>query len=425
MSIHRLMSSRSFYPLFWTQFLGAFNDNLLKNALVMAVTIKAIGVFGLPTEQTVALAGGLFILPFFLFSAIAGELSDKYDKSLVLQRTKILEILTMLFSAGALYVENYDFLMVTLFFMGLQSTFFGPAKFSILPQHLPLEKIIAANAWVEAGTFVAILLGTILGGLLIALPAGNDIVAMILVAIAVIGYLTSRWIPSAPSTTSQLKISYNPLTTTWRQFRFSLAQRDVFWTMMAGSWFWFVGAFVLSLLPALCTKHFKSDPQLITLLLTVFSVGIGLGSFLCAKLSRHQIKLSLVVWGALGMSMSLLALSIAHQTASSEFVTVQEFILSPIGFYVLLFFLVLSISSGLYIVPLNAFIQEKSDLRVRSQVIAAYNISNSFFMVLSSLFLMLLFAWKVHFSILFFILFFLSVIVFAMCWRFLRSQNSY
>lgn len=409
MSFRLLITQKSFYPLFWTQFLGAFNDNLLKNALVIAVTIQSIGVFGFAAEQTVAMAGGLFILPFFLFSSLAGELSDKYDKSRVLQTTKVLEIFVMLFSAVALFTKNYDFLMVTLFFMGLQSTFFGPAKFSILPQHLPSTQIVAANAWVEAGTFLAILLGTILGGIFISFSKGHEIVAGLLVFISIIGYLTSRAIPLAPSIQPNIKLSLEPLSATWKQFRFSIENKKVFAAMMAGSWFWFVGAFVLSLLPPLCLKHFHSNEHLMTFFLTVFSLGIGCGSFLCSRFSKQKINMKIVQWGAIGMAVSLLTMAILCLREEQLSTTVLEFILSARGVGVTLALFILSVTSGLYIVPLNAFIQEASEEKKRSRVIAAYNISNSFFMVISSVFLMVLFSLRLGFSSFFFILFLLNL----------------
>lgn len=397
------MKTRFFYPLFFTQFLGAFNDNLLKNALVIAVTIKAVSVFGFPSDQAVALAGGLFILPFFLFSAIAGEISDKYDKSRVLQATKVLEIIVMIFSAWALWIENYDFLMITLFFMGLQSAFFGPAKFSILPQHLPETQLMTANAWVEAGTFLAILLGTILGGLLISIENGNLFVAATLLIISVVGYLTSRWIPLAPASSPHLVIRKNPFTTTWQQFRYSLKDRGVFVAMMAGSWFWFVGAFILSLLPVFCLRYLQSNEKLITIYLVVFSVGIGIGSFLSSYLSKRFSTVNVVLQGALIMTAALLVLVFC-----GPYLTISGFLL-----------FLLSLGAGIYIVPLNTFIQEKSDVKVRSQVIAAYNISNSFFMVVSSVFLMGLLAFKVSFSIIFLLLFLLSLAVVFLLSRYL------
>lgn len=388
------MSNRQFFPLFWTQFLGAFNDNLLKNALVMVVATRALSVFGVPSDQSVALAGGIFILPFFLFSGIAGELSDKYDKSRVLQATKLLEIVVMLFSAVALWLENFDFLMITLFFMGLQSTFFGPAKFSILPQHLPSEKLMQANAWVEAGTFLAILLGTISGGVLVLLPNGLLIVAGVLVFISLLGFITSLLIPLAPSPHSgYFAMNWNPLSTTWKHFQLSAKDPVVFSAMMAGSWFWFVGAMILSLLPALCLKHLKLSETSITFYLVLFSVGVGLGSFLCSRISKNRVDLRLVFKALIGMTACLLYLAVFN----------GSLLVAGIGLFCL------SVASGLYIVPLNTLIQEQSDVKVRSQVIAAYNISNSFFMVLASILLMLLFSLKISMGGIFFILFLMSV----------------
>ena len=387
------ISDRQFFPLFWTQFLGAFNDNLLKNALVMIVATRALSVFGVPSDQSVALAGGLFILPFFLFSGIAGELSDKYDKSRVLQSSKLLEIAVMLFSAAALWFEDFDFLMITLFFMGLQSTFFGPAKFSILPQHLPSEKLMQANAWVEAGTFLAILLGTISGGVLVLMPNGLLIVAGVLVLISILGFLTSLFIPLAPSPhAGHFAMDWNPLSTTWKHFQLSAKDPVVFSAMMAGSWFWFVGAMILSLLPALCLKHLNLSESSITIYLVLFSVGVGFGSFLSSRISKNKVDLRLVFKALIGMTACLLYLSAFN----------SSLVVAGIGLFCL------SVTSGLYIVPLNTLIQEQSDIKVRSQVIAAYNISNSFFMVLASILLMLLFWLKISMGGIFFILFLMS-----------------
>jgi MFS family permease len=391
MSFRYLLQSRSFYPLFWTQFLGAFNDNLLKNALVVIVSIQSLTVFGFPAEQTVAIAGGIFILPFFLFSAIAGQLSDKYDKSTVLRTTKILEIVIMIFSAAALFLNNYEFLMITLFFMGLQSTFFGPAKFSILPQHISDDKIVAANALIEMGTFLAILLGTIFGGFLITLNKGHWLVGGLLLFVAFLGYLSSCLIPKAAAANPSLPIPWNPISSTWTQFLYALHDKKIFISILAGSWFWFVGAFVLSALPVLCTKHFLSDEKLITFFLTVFSLGIGLGSLLCEKLSHRKLNMKIVVWGGVGMSLSLFALSFSLLIPLHTTKGVFELLFTLQGSSVTFALFSLSLTSGLYIVPLNAFIQEKSNVKFRSQVIASYNINNALFMVISSIFLTVLF----------------------------------
>lgn len=379
-----------FYPLFWTQFLGAFNDNFLKNALVIIVTIQALSVFGFSPAQTVVVAGGVFIFPFFLFSAIAGQLSDKYDKSKVLQATKILEICIMLFSASALLMENYEFLLVTLFFMGLQSTFFGPAKFSILPQILKEEEMIGGNALIEAGTFLAILLGTILGGVIVALPYGHLAVSLLLVAIALVGYGTSRGILSTPVSEASLKIQWNPLTTTWQMMRLAHKDHNVFWAILAGSWFWFVGASILSILPTLCVDYLKSDSHLITLFLTVFSVGIGVGSFLCEKLSHEKLVMGMIPVGSLGISFFMILLFLCTQYYHGEAITWFSFLNSGMGMGILICLFGLSVMSGLYIVPINTLIQERSDAMIRSRVISANNIINAFFMVVASLALLAL-----------------------------------
>lgn len=389
------MRDRQFVPLFWTQFLGAFNDNLLKNALVMGVTIRALWVFGLPSDQAVALAGGLFILPFFLFSGIAGELSDKYDKSRVLQTIKFLEIIIMLLSATALWMQNFNFLMVTLFLMGVHSAFFGPAKFSILPQHLPATKLMKANAWVEAGTFLAILFGTVLGGVLVSIANGLIMIALLLVVISIIGFVLSLWIPLAPPAhLKNTKVDWNPVTTTKKQFKMAAKDPVVFAAMMAGSWFWFVGAIILSVLPAFCLKHLQQSESVITVYLVLFSVGVGVGSFLCSRILKGRVDLRLVFKGLLLMAGSLLYLTVFNNSV----------VIAGIGLFCL------SVASGLYIVPLNTLIQERSDVKVRSQVIAAYNISNSFFMVIASILLMVLFSLKISMSGIFSILFALSVV---------------
>ncbi len=401
-----LLKDRSFYPLFWTQFLGAFNDNLLKNAFVIAVTIYSVHVFGLPPAQTVVFAGGIFILPFFIFSAVAGQLSDKYDKSVVLRLTKILEIVIMIFSAFALWMEDYEFLLITLFFMGAQSTFFGPAKFSILPQHVPNDKLIAANALIEMGTFLAILLGTILGGVLISLPKGSIIVAVVLLVVAVIGYLSSRKIPSAQPGNAKLKIHWNPVTTTWRQLRFARQNTAVSGAILGGSWFWFVGSFVLSILPGLCLNHFHGNETLITYFLTLFSVGIGIGSVFCDYLIRRFDIVKIIFCGIIGVGASLFGLCFLFlQPVGEDNGTLLSFLQQGIGVTTTLLLILLAFMSGLYIVPLNALVQRKSSVEVRSQVIAAYNINNSLFMVLASILLMGLFYMQLSFFEIFLCLF--------------------
>jgi 1-acyl-sn-glycerol-3-phosphate acyltransferase len=400
----KLMRSKKFYPLFWTQFLGAFNDNFLKNALVIAVTVNSIAVFGFPSAQTVAIAGGIFILPFFLFSAISGQISDKFDKSKVLQSAKILEIGIMGFSAYALFAQNYEFLLITLFLMGLQSTFFGPAKFSILPQHLNEDEILAGNALVEAGTFLAILLGTIFGSMFILFSSGVTIVSSILILISIVGYLTSRGIPAAPSSVSSLSINWNPITTTGHMVSLARKNKTVFLAILGASWFWFVGATILSVFPPLCAEYLEADGQLITLFLAVFTIGIGVGSFLCERLSYKRLEIGLVPFGSIGISFFTFLLYWQLEMYSANGMSIGGFLASWDGGLILLSLFGLSLVSGLYIVPLNTLIQERSELAVRSRIISANNIINAFFMVIASVLLLIFFQAKVSVPKIFLIL---------------------
>lgn len=404
MTITQLLKTKNFYPLFWTQFLGAFNDNLLKNAMVILVTVKSIAVFGFPPAQTVAIAGGVFILPFFLFSALAGQLSDKYDKSKVLQITKLIEIVIMSFSSLALFLENYEMLLVTLFLMGTQSAFFGPAKFSILPQHLKEEDIVGGNALIEAGTFLSILLGTIFGGVLITLEQGALVVSMSLLVVAVLGYLASLKIPQAPAPESKLKINWNAITTTWDILQFAREKKVVFLSILGCSWFWFAGAILLSLFPPLCTEVLHSDETLITLFLAVFSVGIGIGSVVCEKLSYKRVELGLVPFGSFGISFFCLLLYFQFASTSLIGLSGLDFIKSLDGILILLNLLGLSIMSGMFIVPLNALVQERSNPKYRSRIISANNVMNALFIVLASVLLLLLLKWGVSIPTVFLIL---------------------
>ncbi|WP_199699404.1 MFS transporter [Oleomonas cavernae] len=289
-----LLRQRRFGPFFLTQALGAFNDNVFKNALVILV---AFGIAGLAQEQVnfyVNLAAVLFILPFFLFSATAGQLAEKYEKSRLIRAIKLLEIGIMALGAFGLWLSSIPVLLGVLFLLGFQAALFGPVKYAILPQHLREEELIGGNAWVEAGTFLAILLGTVLGGWLIAQPGGAHWVSAVVVGLALLGYLACRAIPVAPPAAPELRINWNPLTETWRNLRFMQTNRTVFLSVMGISWFWFFGAAFLSQMPTYAQQILGGDPSVATLLLTLFSLGIGAGSLLCERLSGHKVEIGLV-----------------------------------------------------------------------------------------------------------------------------------
>lgn len=381
-----LLRARRFAPFFVTQTLGAFNDNVFKNALIILVTF---GIAGLSIEQInvyVNLAAGFFILPFFLFSATAGQIAEKIEKSRLIRALKISEVLIMALGALALWSANLFFLMFVLFLMGAQSSIFGPVKYSILPQALHESELIGGNAMVEAATFLAILLGTLVGGWLIAQQGGAFAVGGSVLLIAAAGYWVSRGIPPAPAGAPDLKINWNPLTETWRNLKFMQTNRTVFLSVLGISWFWLYGATFLSQLPSYTKVVLGGNEQVVTLLLTVFSLGIGLGSLLCERLSGHKVEMGLVPLGSIGLTVFGIDLYFAaHDVAQQTGLGAAEFLAQPGNLRVLTDLLMTGIFGGLYIVPLYALIQTRSEPSHRSRIIAGNNILNALFMVAAAI----------------------------------------
>jgi len=379
-----LLRQRRFGPFFLTQALGAFNDNVFKNALVILVTF---GIAGLAREQIsfyVNLAAVLFILPFFLFSATAGQLAEKYEKSRLIRGIKLLEIGIMLLGALGLWLGSIPLLLGVLFLLGFQAALFGPVKYAILPQHLREEELVGGNAWVEAGTFLAILLGTVLGGWLVAQPGGTHWVAVVVVALALAGYAACRAIPPAAPAAPELRINWNPLTETLRNLRFMRTNRTVFLSVMGISWFWLYGAAFLSQMPTYASQVLGGDPSVATLLLTLFSVGIGAGSLLCERLSGHKVEIGLVPLGSIGLTLFGIDLYLAHPgMATATGLTAQAFLEQPGAWRVVADLVLIGIFGGFYIVPLYALIQTRSEPSHRSRIIAGNNILNALFMVVA------------------------------------------
>ena len=391
MSQSQLLKKRKFYPLFWTQFLGAFNDNFFKNALVILITFRAGSVLGIPSNQMVAVSGGIFILPFFLFSATAGQLADKYEKSKIIRMIKLAEIYIMILAAIGFLTQQFAFLLLVLFLMGLHSTFFSPIKYSIIPEHLDKSELVGGNALIEAGTFLAILIGTLLGGILISVPEiGPLAVSLGLVAAAVLGYWISRLIPEAKPLDPSLKIEWNPLPTTIKMIKIIWPNRAVFLSILGISWFWFFGATLLSLFPIYCKNVLKTNETVVTLFLVIFSIGTGAGSLLCEKLSRKRLELGLVPLGSIGLSVFAIDLFFQGIPVFRDGVGAIEFLSQSAGRHIAFDLLLLSIFGGLFIVPLYTLVQERSDQAMRSRVIAANNIINAIFMVAASVFLVLM-----------------------------------
>ncbi|MGE0087377.1 MAG: MFS transporter [Desulfococcaceae bacterium] len=376
-----LFGARRFAPFFWTQFLGAFNDNVFKNALMILIAFQASA--GLDSNILVNIAAGLFILPFFLFSAMAGQISDKYDKAMLIRKIKFAEIIIMACGAAAFYLKNVYLLIVLLFLMGAQSAFFGPVKYSIIPQHLRREEVVGGNALVSMGTFVSILLGTMTGGVLI--QQGNILIGLTVFAIALAGWGVSCKIPSAPAADPDLKLDLNPLTQTWNTIGFARRIHSVFLSVLGISWFWFLGSSYLTQIPNFTKIVLRGNESVVTLLLTMFSVGIGVGSLLCERLSGRKVELGLVPLGSLGLSIFGIDLFLAYDTPdTATLLNISQFLDTPGSIRVLADLVLIGIFGGFYIVPLNAFIQMRTEPAYRARVIAANNILNALFMVLST-----------------------------------------
>lgn len=381
-----LMRQRRFLPFFLTQFFGAFNDNLFKNALVVLMTFEAARYTSLSAGVLVNLAAGVFILPFFLFSATAGQLADKFEKSRLMRLIKLMEIGVMGLGATAYALDSLWLLLGTLFLMGLQSSIFGPVKYAILPQHLDESELVGGNALVESGTFVSILLGTIAGGVMIALPGGAAWVSGAALVVAGAGYLASRAIPVAEAADPALRVNWNPITQTWKTIGFTRTNRSVFLSILGISWFWFYGALFLSQFPGYAKTVLGGDEYSVTLLLAVFSVGIGAGSLLCEKLSGRHVEIGLVPFGAIGLTLFGLDLGWASPAAGALGVDQPlSVVLAQASTWRALFDLVMiGVFGGFFIVPLYALVQARSAPSHRSRIIAGNNILNALFMVVAA-----------------------------------------
>lgn len=392
----QLMRERRFRPFFFTQFLGAFNDNVFKTALITLLTFRAGQLTALDGKTLATLLPGLFILPFFLFSATSGQIADKFEKSQLARAVKLFEIGIMSLAAWGFLANLLWPLVTALFLMGMHSTLFGPVKYAYLPQQLKPDELIGGNGMIEMGTFVAILLGEVLGAwLATGSSAGSMLTSATVLGIAVLGYWVSRDIPLSPAADPGLQINWNPLTETWRNIAFVRTNRTVWLSILGISWFWFYGATVLAQFPNYAKEVLGGDESVFILLLAVFSFGIGLGSLLCEKLSGNKVEIGLVPFGAIGLTLfgvDLYFASTASLTAATASIDFSAFIASAGHWRILTDIALLGLFGGFYIVPLYALIQTRSEKSHQSRVIAANNILNACFMVVSALVSMLLFS---------------------------------
>jgi 1-acyl-sn-glycerol-3-phosphate acyltransferase len=381
----RLLATRRLGPLFVTQLLGAFNDNLFKNALVLLITYQATSVASVRPEVLVNLCGGVLILPFFLFSASAGQLADKYERSRIVRLVKVLEVGIMGLGAAGFALHSLGLLLSTLFLLGTHSTFFGPVKYALLPQHLREAELVGGNGLVEFGTFVAILAGTIAGGVLMSGASGTYIAPACAIVVAVLGYVASRLLPHSPAPDPGLRLNWNPLSETWATLRFVWPNRAVFNSLLGISWFWFLGALVLAQLPAYAKDYLGGAPGVVTLLLATFSVGVGTGALLTERLSGHKVEIGLVPFGSIGITLFALDLYFASPgQASGNALSAFQFLSGDGSLRILADLFFVGLFGGFYAVPLYALIQSRTQTTHTSRVIAANNILNALFMVVAA-----------------------------------------
>ncbi|HET7268340.1 MAG TPA: MFS transporter [Oleiagrimonas sp.] len=385
MSQFALLGQRRFAPFFATQAMAAFNDNAFRYATVGMATFElALSQGALNTYVNLALA--LFIIPFFVLSATAGQLAEKFDKARLIRYVKIFEIVAMLTAAVGFWTRNLDLLLVVLCMMGVHSTVFGPIKYAIVPQVLKPHELTGGNGLVESGTSLSILIGSLVGNALMAVPEiGPMLASLTVIGIAIAGFVASLGIPAAPATAPDLEFNFNPVSETWRVLGHVRAERTVFHAVIGISWFWFFGATLTTQAPAYARDYLGGDASVLNLVLVLFSVGVGIGSLCCEKLSARSVNPGLVTLGALGMTAVGLDLYFAQpDRARIGGLDWLQFLTSSGGWHVALDLAVIGFFAGLYIVPLFALVQQRTAPHRLSRVIAGNNIINSLFMVLAA-----------------------------------------
>ena len=411
-----ILGTRRFLPMFLSQFFGALNDNVFKQSLLLVITYGWIQQQSASVSTLNNLAALLFILPYFIFSATAGQIADKYERSFLVRSIKILEIVIMLIASAGFLLGNLWILLFALFLMGTHSTFFGPIKYAILPDILKPNELMSGNALFQSGTSIAILIGMILGGTVISLSQGHMIwICLTIVSIAVVGYLSSRFVLKQPTTNTDLEIDWNFFRSIFQTIRYAKSLPLVFTILLGNSWYWFYGATYLTQIPQLTQQNLHANENVVSLLLTFFSVGIGVGSLLCRKIGGTEVNIKMVPIGAIGLT--VFALYLAGSLAFvpdriGGLMTISDMFSSGLAYYhVMIAVTLLGISGGFYIVPLYAMMQAYAPKSHRARVVAANNIFNAIFMVSSAIFsIIILSILKIDIKILFCITAILSAI---------------
>ncbi len=386
----QLFKHKRFSAMFSTQFLGAFNDNVFKQALILVLTYTAASQLGVEVSILNNLAAMLFILPYFLFSALAGQLADKFEKSKLTRLVKLLEMVIMAIAAIGFIFEWYILLYVALFLMGTQSTFFGPIKYAYLPQAMKEDELVGANGLFQMGTSLAILLGMIVAGIFTQLPQSLYWIAALLLIISILGYMAARFIPVTPAMQPDLKVNWNIFTTSVATIKYLYSLPFLFFVILGNSWFWFYGATFLTQTPEVSKVILQGDESVVIFLLTLFSVGVSIGSLLCKSLTKNQVSLRLLPFGIAGLSIFAIdlyfSLSGLNIDAGDTLLGISALLGIAGSWRVFADLFFLGFSGGLYIVPLYACMQAYAPKSHRARIIGANNIFNAIFMVTSAIF---------------------------------------
>lgn len=389
-----LLGSRRFTPLFLVQALGAFNDNVFKNAFIALLTYRLASDLEISLEVLAPIAAGVFILPFAIFSPFAGQISDSVDKAVMMRWVKFVEIILMIGAAVAYHMQQLIPLFILLFLMGAQSAFFAPIKYGVLPQYLPKRELVTGNGLIQAATFLSILLGTIVGTNLILTEAGILWTSIAVVAIAVIGWVSSLYALPAPPRDRSVAVDWTVVPAMAKVFAVTRAQPVAFRTIVAISWFWFAGATFMSLLAPFTKNQLGADETVLTLLLAGFSIGVAIGAMLCGVVYRGQIKVGYAPWAAVGIAIFSIDLMIATSAPPAQdaeaLMNISDFLASGSGWRVLFDFVMLAACAGFYVTPLNAVYQNAAPEGERGRIVACSNMIDSALMATSAVVVALL-----------------------------------
>ncbi len=398
--MNKFFFQRRYYPLFQTQFLNAFNDNVFKQALIILITYQSYSLFGYNSKQVVSLASFLFTLPYFLFSPQAGLIADSYSKSRLIKIIKFIEIFIMVAALIGFGSNAFGFLLFILFLMGAQSAFFGPSKLGILPEVVSKDELLSANGIFAMGTFVAILFGVAVGGIISQTYSSQPImIGYILVAIALFGFATASFIPKSPSPAKKQKLSPNIFSEIVKNIQFALKDKKMGKIIILSTWLWFAGNFLIVFIPGYIKDYLKGDESVATAFMASFSIGIAIGSVICPHLKkRFKDSLAVSRFGLKGMlTCNFILLAFSFWSSNSEsLLSFTSFIQSPLMIVLLFFYLCLAIFGGIYIVPLQTYIQEFAPEGGCSQLISAMNILQGFVILISAGFLFLVFKFTSH-----------------------------